>query len=42
MNSEVAGTFPFHVEPHAFVHVFRVSRVQGVVVALNNVNVVGH
>jgi len=42
MNSEVSGAFSLHVELHAFVHVFRVSCVEGVVVALNNVNVVGH
>ncbi len=42
MNSKVAGTFSPHVELNAFFHILRVSRVEGVVVALNNVNVVGH
>lgn len=30
------------MELHALAQVFRVPRVEGVVVALNNVNVVGH
>ena len=42
MNSEVSGTLPFHVKLHASVHVSGVSRVECVVVALNNVNVVSH
>ncbi len=42
MDSEVAGAFALHVELHAFVYVSGVSCVEGVVVALNNVDVVGH